>query len=138
MSKLRYIKQFTIIIVISLMGELLKELLPFSIPGSIYGLALMLIALATGIVKVHQVKDVSDFLLDIMPILFIPSTVGLMVSWGTLKEILVPVLLVCILGTIIVMGITGGITQLVIRKCGKKTSLPDKKDSEIREVEGYE
>lgn len=116
---MRYVKQFGIIIVISLMGELLKELLPFSIPGSIYGLVLMLLGLITGLVKVHQVKDVSNFLLDIMPILFIPSTVGLMVSWGTLKEILVPVLLVCIVGTIIVMGITGKVTQFVIGKTSK-------------------
>ncbi len=117
---MRYIKQFGIIILISLMGELLKELLPFSVPGSIYGLVLMLLALMTRVVKASQLKDVSNFLLDIMPILFIPSTVGLMVSWGTLKDILVPVLIVCIVGTALVMGITGQITQFIIRITNKK------------------
>ena len=111
---MKYLKQFGIIIVISLMGELLNELLPFSVPGSIYGLLLMLLALVTGEVKVSQVKETSSFLLDIMPILFIPSTVGLMDYFGVLSEILVPVLLVCIVGTALVMGITGVVTERII------------------------
>lgn len=111
---MKYLKQFGIIIVISLMGELLNELLPFSVPGSIYGLLLMLLALVTGVVKVSQVKETSSFLLDIMPILFIPSTVGLMDYFGVLSEILVPVLLVCIVGTALVMGITGVVTERII------------------------
>lgn len=109
------------------MGELLKELLPFSVPGSIYGLILMIFALCTGMVKVHQVKEVSDFLLDIMPVLFIPSTVGLMITWGTLKDIIVPVLIVCIPGTIIVMGVTGRITQRLIRLSSKENGKGGKK-----------
>lgn len=124
---MRYVKQFGIIIFISLMGELLKELLPFSVPGSIYGLILMIFALCTGMVKVHQVKEVSDFLLDIMPVLFIPSTVGLMITWGTLKDIIVPVLIVCIPGTIIVMGVTGRITQRLIRLSSKENGKGGKK-----------
>lgn len=112
---MKYLKQFGIIIVISLVGELLYELLPFSVPASIYGLVLMLLALTTGIVKVSQVKETSAFLLDIMPILFIPSTVGLMDYFGVLSEILVPVLIVSVIGTALVMGLTGWVTQKVIR-----------------------
>jgi len=122
-SKLRYARQFGIIITISLMGELLRKLLPFSMPGSIYGLIIILIALCTGVLKVEEVKGASDFLLEIMPILFIPSTVGLMESWGILKEILIPVLIVCIFGTVIVMGVTGQITQLVINKTNRKSKI---------------
>ncbi len=120
---MRYARQFGIIITISLMGELLRKLLPFSMPGSIYGLIIILIALCTGVLKVEEVKGASDFLLEIMPILFIPSTVGLMESWGILKEILIPVLIVCIFGTVIVMGVTGQITQLVINKTNRKSKI---------------
>lgn len=120
---MRYARQFGIIITISLMGELLRKLLPFSMPGSIYGLIIILIALCTGVLKVEEVKGASDFLLEIMPILFIPSTVGLMESWGILKEILIPVLIVCIFGTVIVMGVTGRITQLVINKTNRNSRM---------------
>ena len=120
---MRYARQFGIIITISLMGELLSKLLPCSMPGSICGLIIILIALCTGVLKVEEVKGASDFLLEIMPILFIPSTVGLMESWGILKEILIPVLIVCIFGTVIVMGVTGQITQLVINKTNRKSKI---------------
>ena len=45
---MKYLKQFGIILLISLMGEALRMLLPLPIPASVYGLVLMLIALMTG------------------------------------------------------------------------------------------
>lgn len=111
---MRYVKQFSIIIMISFVGELLKELLPFPVPASIYGLVLMLLALVTGIVKVEQVNDVSTFLLDVMPVMFIPASVGLMESWHVMQSILIPASILCIVGTLIVMVVSGRVTQRII------------------------
>ncbi len=116
---MRYVKQFSIIVVISLMGELLHEFLPFSMPASIYGLVLMLVALMAGLVRVEHVKETSTFLLDIMPIMFVPPAVGLMDNWGVLQEILIPLVLVGTVSTVIVMVITGKVTQGIICR-GKK------------------
>ncbi len=116
---MKYIKQLSIIITISLLGEVLAEILPFTIPASVYGLFIMLIALVTKIIKVEQVKETSDFLMDVMPIMFVPASVGLMVSWGLLKEILIPVLIVSILGTIIVMIVSGKTVDGVMKLTGK-------------------
>ena len=38
---MKYVKQFGIILVVSLIGELLNFLIPLPIPASIYGLVLM-------------------------------------------------------------------------------------------------
>lgn len=100
------------------MGELLKWLLPFSMPASIYGLFIMLLVLASGIIRVEEVKEAADLLLEIMPILFIPATVGLMEAWGILKDIMLPVIIVCVPGTMAVMIVTGRVTQWLIRKKG--------------------
>lgn len=113
---MRYVKQFAIIISISFVGELLKEFLPFLVPASIYGLLLMLVALITGLIKLEQVKDASTFLLDFMPVMFLPATVGLMESWGTMKSILLPATIACIIGTILVMAVSGKVTQGIIRR----------------------
>ena len=43
---MRYLKQFTIILTISLLGEVLHYIIPLPVPASIYGLLLMLAALA--------------------------------------------------------------------------------------------
>ncbi|MBE5946192.1 MAG: CidA/LrgA family protein [Lachnospiraceae bacterium] len=117
---MRYLKQFAIIILISLMGELLSEFLPFSMPASIYGLLIMLVLLITGIIKVEHVKETSTFLLDIMPIMFIPPAVGLMDNWGILKEIILPLMLIGTASTIVVMVVTGRVTQGIIRKKTKE------------------
>ncbi len=111
---MRYVKQFAIIIMISFAGELLKEFLPFLVPASIYGLLIMLLLLMTGIIKVEHVKDVSTFLLDVMPVMFIPAAVGLMESWDVMQDILVPAMILCIVGTLLVMVVSGRVTQRLI------------------------
>ena len=63
---MKYLKQFTIILGICLLGELVRFLLPLPIPASVYGLVLMLLALMTGAVKLEQVETVADFLIGIM------------------------------------------------------------------------
>ena len=53
--------------------------------------------------------------IEIMPVMFIPAGVGLMESWGELKAVLVPVLVITLVSTIVVMIVSGRVTQAVIR-----------------------
>ncbi|MBE5953105.1 MAG: CidA/LrgA family protein [Lachnospiraceae bacterium] len=130
---MKYIKQFAIIILISFLGEVLSRVLPFSIPASVYGLFLMLIALMTKVIKPAQVKDVSNFLMDVMPIMFVPSSVGIMVSWGLLKDILVPALIVSMLGTLLVMIASGKIVDLLVKLTGKAAVVADGQEGKADE-----
>lgn len=122
---MKYIKQFAIIILISLIGEILAQMLPFTIPASVYGLFVMLLALCLKVIKPEHVKETSDFLMDVMPIMFVPASVGLMVSWGMLKEILVPVLIVSVLGTLVVMIVSGKSVDLLMKLSGGDTVMTD-------------
>jgi holin-like protein len=103
-------------------GELLKYALPLPIPASIYGLVLMLVLLMTGAVRLEQVKDVAAFLIEIMPLMFIPAGVGLLNAWGQLKPVLVPVAVITVVSTFLVMIVTGKVTDFMIShgKGGKK------------------
>lgn len=96
------------------MGELLHALISLPIPATIYGLVLMLMSLCLKIVQLDQIKESSNFLLSIMSILFIPSAVALVTVWSSLREILFPVLLIGILMTLVVIVVTGGVTQFII------------------------
>lgn len=113
---MKYLRQFAIILLISTLGELLRVWIPLPIPASVYGLVLMLLALITGILNVHQVKEVSSFLIEIMPVMFIPAGVGLLKSWPALQPIWIPVVLTIVLTTIIVMAVTGKVAEAVMRK----------------------
>ena len=117
---MKYIKQFLIIIAISFIGELLKFWLPFPIPASIYGMAILFTGLMTGIIEIDDVRETGKFLIEIMPVMFIPAGVGLMTSWGLLKPIFVPVCIITVVTVITVMAATGRASQLIIRMNNKE------------------
>jgi len=122
---MKFTKQFGVILAITFIGELLKFLIPLPIPASIYGLVIMLIVLKAKIVKLEQVKDAAAFLIEIMPLMFIPAAVGILVSWESLKDILVPVIIITVTTTIIVMAVTGRITQFTIRMEKRKEKIDE-------------
>lgn len=113
---MKYIKQCLIILVLSLIGEVLKYLLPLPIPASIYGMVLLFTGLMTGLIKLEEVKETGTFLIEIMPLMFIPAGVGLMTSWGTLKAIIVPVSIITVITIITVMIAAGRVSQAIIRR----------------------
>ena len=124
---MKLLYQFGVILAVTFVGELLYALLPLPIPASIYGLIVMLICLGTKVVKLSQVKIAADFLIDIMPPMFIPAAVGLIVVWGDLKEILIPVVVITCLSTVIVMVCTGKVTQTLIRRTQKTGEMKDER-----------
>ena len=112
---MKYLKQFLIILVISFIGEILKALLPLPIPASIYGMVILFVCLLTGLVKLESVRETGKFLIEIMPVMFIPAGVGLMSSWGVLQPILVPVSVITVVTLLAVMVVSGRVAQAVIR-----------------------
>lgn len=117
---MKYLKQLFIILLIAFLGEGLKELLPLPIPASIYGMALLFLGLLTKIVKLEQVSETGKFLIEIMPVMFIPAGVGLMSSWGVLKPLLLPVGVITVVTLMTVMGVSGRLAQAVIRRRKKQ------------------
>lgn len=119
---MKYLKQFLIILAVSLMGEICKALLPLPIPASIYGMVFMFVFLLTGLIKLDQVRDAGKFLIEIMPVMFIPAGVGLMSSWGVLKSVLIPVSVITVITIFTVMAATGLVSQVIIRRGRKNIS----------------
>ena len=109
---MKYLRQFLLILLISFIGELLHEVLPLPVPASVYGFAILFIGLLSGAIKLEHVQDTGKLLIEIMPVMFIPAGVGLLESWPQL----VPVSVITLVSTVIVMIISGKITQFVIHK----------------------
>ncbi len=127
--EMKYFRQFGIILVVTFMAEVLGYLLPLPIPSSIYGLVLMLLALHFRIIKLPQVKEASVFLLEIMPMMFIPAAVGLMVVFPSLRSILFPVVIITVVSTFVVMIVAGRVTQSVILSDRRRADKKIQKDS---------
>lgn len=117
---MKYMKQFSIILTISLIAELMEYLIPLPVAASIYGLILMLIGLITKIIPLEKVEGAADFLVEIMPIMFVPPTVGVMANVDALKEMLIPLCVISIVSTVLIMGVTGRVSQFIISRSNQK------------------
>lgn len=118
---MNFVKQFLIILIVSFVGEVLNKFIPLPIPASIYGLILMFICLQFKIIKLNQVDKAGRFMIEIMPVMFVPTSVGLMASWGILKPVFVPFMAITIISSIAIFAISGRVTQAILHR--KKISL---------------
>ncbi len=100
---------------ISFIGEILNYFIPLPVPASIYGLVLMFLALKFKIFKVSSVKDAGGFLLDVMPLMFVPPVIAILDNLEVLKANWWKFLVVGVISTVLVMVVTGLVTQWIIR-----------------------
>lgn len=113
---MKFFKQFGWIMFVTCLGEILKYLLPFPIPASIYGLILMMIFLMTGLIKLDRVHQAGTFLIEIMALMFIPAAVGIIESWAQLQRIILPVSIITVITTVMVMVVSGKVTQFILER----------------------
>ena len=113
---MKYVREFLIIMIFTLIGELLQKLLPIPIPASVYGLLLLFLALCTKVVKISDIEKVGDFMIAIMPVMFIAPAVKIMDIWGDIAGDLIPIIVVMVLSTIIVFAVAGWVTQWMERR----------------------
>ncbi len=130
---MKYLIQFLIIIAFSFLGELLHFLLPLPIPASIYGIVLLFLALELKLVRVKDIRETSGFLIAIMPVMFIPAAVGLIDSWHAIANAWLQYIVVTVVSTFVVMGVSGWLTQVVIcrgkARGARKAAIDGKEDA---------
>lgn len=131
---MKWVRQFLIILLITFLGEVLRFFIPLAVPAGIYGMLLLVLCLCLNIIKLEQVEGAADFLIEIMPLCFIPAGVGLMTKWTQFQSLLVPILLATIVITAIVMIVTGHVTQFFLRN-KKAHHLRRGKEKEVTEDE---
>ena len=117
---MKYVFQLMLILTISLAGELLYALLPLPVPASIYGLVILFVLLLTKRIKLEQVEETADFLMSIMPLFFIDSTVKTMNAYGLIKGRITALVLASFLSFAAVTVVTGLTAQGIIRMKKRK------------------
>lgn len=128
---MKYLKQLSIIIGISFLGEIAAYFIPFPVPASVYGILILFFSLLTGIIKLDMVETTADFMLEIMPLLFVPAGVGLMNVWDRISGNIFEILVVTVVSTVLVMAVSGLTSQAIIkRRKNKEKSIPFKERKE--------
>ena len=134
---MKYIRQFGIILLITFIGEIMHELIPIPVPAGIYGIVLLFTGLKTGIVPLSEVKDASKFLIQIMPLMFIPAAVGLIDTWEVLSPSWLQFVIVTVVTTVVVMAVSGVATQAVNRLRSRKAENKGVSFCQLRHISAY-
>lgn len=111
---MKSMKGFFIILASLMLGNLITALTKLPIPGSIFGMVILLILLLTKAVKLETVEPVANLLILIMMILFIPGTVNLMNVYDKFAGVIPQLLVITILTTLIIMAVTALVTDRII------------------------
>ncbi|MBR5152238.1 MAG: CidA/LrgA family protein [Clostridia bacterium] len=107
-------KQLTALSLLSLAGVAISHLIPFPFPAGVVCMILLFLLFCTGKVKLSHLQETTDFLSRYMAILFIPAGVGLIRYLDLLKSSFIPILLVCLISTVITFAATAYTVQFVI------------------------
>ncbi len=110
------IKQYLVILVCLLIGELISYGFNLPVPGNVLGMVILTMALVFGIIKLETVEKAADQLVKNLALFFIPLAVGVMVYRDTLMEYFVPISVSTIISTFLVLIVTGYVTQTLIKK----------------------
>ena len=112
--------QLCVIFGVSLVAEGISSILPFTFPGSVMAMVLLLLLLAFRVVKPHQLKETSGFFMDHMAIFFLPPCVGILQYKDVLLANVWAVLLISVLTAPLVFFVTGHVVQLTMKWIRKR------------------
>jgi holin-like protein len=88
------------------LGTELKQIIPLPIPGSMFGLFLLFLALCCKVIKLEWVEQGAKWLMAELLLFFIPSAVGIVNYQQIISLQGVEIVLLIACSTVIVMGMT--------------------------------
>lgn len=109
------IAQIGVVFALCLAAEGISSLLPFVFPASVLAMVLLLILLFCKAIKPHQLKEKSSFLLEHMPLFFIPANVGILRYTDVLFQNFWAIVLISLLTTPLVFFAAGQAVQLTMK-----------------------
>lgn len=112
---MKILKELAILFLLCMAGETISYFLPFPVPGSVIGLFLLLALLFSGRLGKEPLSVTGNFLLDNMPLFFIPATVSLMTVLSVIGDVLAIVVFICIVTTIITFAVTAYVVKFVMK-----------------------
>lgn len=102
-----------LLLVFQFIGEGLATLLALPVPGNVIGMALMLLALSAGLVKLEWLQEAAELLLSHMALFFVPAGVGVMLYFELIGREWLPIVAGTVISTFVVMAVTGWCEKLL-------------------------
>ena len=114
------LKQLCIILSAMFLGYILSMALHLPIPANVLGFVILFAALCLGIVKLHHVDRVSNFIIKYLAVFFVVPTVGIMKYFDLIGEQFFHIVFPLFLSIIIGFFTAAKVTELFINISEKK------------------
>lgn len=117
---MKNLKQLSVVLIILFLCEALQQKFNIPVPGTILGMTVLLLLLIFKVIKLKSIENITNTLLGLLSIFFVPVNVGIVVMFDQIKDTWLSILLVLIVSTIVVMTVTGVTVQLLDKHFSKQ------------------
>lgn len=101
---MKFLKQFGILFGLCWLGQMVERVVP--VPASVLALLFLLLLLLLRAVRVEQLEETSDFLLNNLPFFFVPISVGILQYVDVIFSHGVAFLTVCVVSLVTTFAAT--------------------------------
>ena len=138
---MKILLQLALIFAICILGDIISAVLPFTFPGSILAMIILLLLLFSKIVKPSSLKETGNWLSTNMAFFFIPPNVSIMEHFDLIKPVALQIIfisIVSLLATFAVAGYSAELTIFIQKKisCRKNICKTESDDSKKKNEEG--
>ena len=117
---MNYLRELGIILAICVLGEVISILIGGALPANVLGMILLLVLLATRLIKARQVEHAADFFLKNMAIFFLPVSLGILEIYNQLKSQLIAIIAVWFITTFLTALATAATVHFILVLQNKK------------------
>ena len=116
---MKILNQLLLLLLLCIFGNVISSLLPFTFPGSICAMILLLILLLTKVLMPEHFAPSSTWFLQNMAFFFLPSNIQIIKHFKILSPVLVPVVLISIVSTITTFFVSAYVSIFTMYLCKK-------------------
>ena len=112
---MKIICQIGVVFAVCWVSQLIEAALPFPFPASVIGMVLLLLLLASGLLRVEHIQEKADFLLANMAFFFLPAGVSIMNYFDLLRSSAAALVVICLVSTVVTFAATALSIRLTLR-----------------------
>jgi holin-like protein len=109
-----------IILTFGFSGEIISRFIPLTMPASVLGLVLMLIALGSRVLKPEHLGKTGEYLSANMAFFFLPAAVTVLENFAVIQPVLVKLLIIIVISSAITFFTAYGTVRFLRIVLGKK------------------
>ena len=119
------VKNFTLILLCQLTGEILTRCARLPVPGPVIGMVILFFILLRFKKCAPGLEKAGSVLLKYLPLFFVPAGVGVIVFFDLIRKSWAPITSALLIGTLITIAVSGLVMKLMVwhRGQGKKENL---------------